>query len=404
LAVAVAVTHTAAFAGDPQKAEQLFHEGRDAVARGEYAVGCRKFVESESAEPRVGTLINLARCEESSGHSAKARQYWQQATDLARALGDPRADFTSQELARIDGSVPRLTIRLHGGAPPDSDVRRDGVEFGHASLGVALPLERGSHTIEVSAPGHEPRRFVVQLDEGQSLDVVVAPGPLVEEARLHADDGDEAALAHPNGSGPGVLRPVAYVAAGLGVVALGVGAAYGVSALSSASAAAGHCDGAYCDAPGTAARRDEASSANAATLAFASGIALVTAGAALRVLTPSADEAPRVRRNLAYVVGALGLVSTVTGALLGVHAIAANDEAGDGCNAANVCDHQGAAARRDAIDAGNTSTTLLVAGGALLAGGAVLWATAPRAESTPATSLVLMPSTGGAAVGVTGRW
>jgi hypothetical protein len=380
LAVAglVGVSRTA-LARDPQRAADLFNEGRQAMASGAHELACQKFAESQSEDPREGTLINLALCEESLGKLAVARQYWQQASDLARAIGDSRVEYDEAQFARIDGRVPRLTIRLDGAAPPETSVTRDGIEFGPGSLGVPLPVDAGRHLVRATAQRRQPREFEIELHEGEASVLAVAPGPPLETPGTAAPAAGPA-LPADRGSAH-LLRPLIYSAGGLGIVGLVVGSVFGVRALDAAGSASGHCIGDVCDPVGAAARRDELSNGNAATIAFASGGGLVAAASLLWALTPSPSEAKHRRRNVAYVVGAAGLVSTVLGGVLGVHAIQAQRQAGAGCSG-NLCDSEGAAARRDAIRSGDAATAFLGAGGALLAGAITLWATDPRAESS----------------------
>lgn len=126
---------------------------------------------------------------------------------------------------------------------------------------------------------------------------------------------------------------------------------------------------------------------------------------ALVVLPPSATiereppaEEPRpfwsTQRTLAVVAGAAGVVGVGIGTAFGVVSMGKGSDAeADGhCDAANVCDDVGLGLRRDAISAGNVSTIAFVAGGVLLAGGAVLWFTAPKASST---RVGLAPRAGG---------
>jgi hypothetical protein len=166
---------------------------------------------------------------------------------------------------------------------------------------------------------------------------------------------------------------------------------FGVRALDASGGAAGHCDGDYCDAAGASARRDEASAANVASIALLSGALLVTAGGALRVLSPSPEEARHVRRRLSYLSLGAGGVALAVGALFGVRAIAAGRDAAAGC-VGDLCGHQGAAARRDEIGAGDASTAAFVVGGVLAAAGVVLWATEPRHTSPASSALVVTPA------------
>lgn len=391
-------------AHDPERAAALFKEGRDALEKGDFETACGRFAESESMDPRVGTLINLALCEEQRHKLATAHRYWQQATDLARGTADPRGDYCAGQLARLAPRVPRLTIRLDGAAPPDTVVTRDGIDLGASSLGLLLPVEVGPHRIVARAQGHTERGYDVEVPEGESMEVVVAPGPLAGPSPATPSQTTTAATTSSETTDVTAYRPCAWVAGGLGLAGLAVGTFFGVRAVQSGSDASSHCNGDVCDAAGTSSRHDEQVFGNVATVALVSGATLVTAGAAIRVLTPSPDERPYVRRNLAYVVGAAGLVGVGVGAVMGARAMADMSAASSGCNG-NVCDHAGAADRRDAIAAGDASTIAFVTGGVLLAGGAALWLTRPRGDSGGA-SVGLAPSftTSGASLRFQGEW
>jgi hypothetical protein len=58
-----------------------------------------------------------------------------------------------------------------------------------------------------------------------------------------------------------------------------------------------------------------------------------------------------------------------------------------------VCDHKGAAARREEISAGDASTVAFLTAGVLVAGGAALWWAAPRGTPKPA-ALRVVPALG----------
>jgi hypothetical protein len=380
LAVAILFAAATAHARDPQRGAELFKEGREALASGDYALACRKFAESASADPRVGTFINLAQCEEKLGRLAASRQFWQQAVDLARGLGDERGGYAGEEFARIDARVPRLTVRLEASAPPDTVVRRDGVELTRSSLGIALPAELGAHKILVRAVGREPRDYDVDLREGERREIDVDVGPLVEPGA--EPEPAPPPPPPPAPRAPGVLRPAAYVVGGIGAASLATGVVFAVLAKSAQSDATPHCDGDVCDAAGRTARLDEITRANVATIALVSGATLLAGGVALRVASPSPGEEPYVRRNLGFVALGAGAVALGAGAVLGLHALSAKGDADAGCNG-DVCDHKGAAARREEIAAGNASTIAFVVGGALAATGAVLWLTSPRVTVAP---------------------
>jgi hypothetical protein len=177
-----AASPAAAQTRDPAAATVLFEQGRAAIQAGDWAAACPKLEESHRLDPRVGTLLNLADCEEHIHKLAAARTYWQQAVDLAGSLGDARADLARQRLTALDPRVPRLSVLLADGSPPDAEVLRDGVKLGAASLGVSLPIDPGDHEIVVRAPGYEDGRATVSLAESEKKEISVSPGPKLPEA------------------------------------------------------------------------------------------------------------------------------------------------------------------------------------------------------------------------------
>jgi hypothetical protein len=85
------------------------------------------------------------------------------------------------------------------------------------------------------------------------------------------------------------------------------------------------------------------------------------------------------QRPVGIAAMATGAVGVGAGAILGGLAIAQRNKsnADNHCDARNTCDPEGLALRNQAVDLGNASTASLVAGAAVLAGGVVLFVTAP---------------------------
>jgi hypothetical protein len=57
---------------DPAAAEALFQQGKAALDRGDLDVACGKLRESHRLDPAVGTLFNVADCEERRGKTGTA--------------------------------------------------------------------------------------------------------------------------------------------------------------------------------------------------------------------------------------------------------------------------------------------------------------------------------------------
>jgi hypothetical protein len=158
---------------DPAAAEELFRAGREAMKSGDLAVACDNFRESYRLDPTVGTVLNLAICEERLGRLASAWHRYRQVIEMLRP-SDERLVLARQSLAALEPRIPRLTNRLARGAPTGTRVFRDTIELTRASLGVPLPVDPGEHEIIARAEGRQPRRYRVTLSAGEHREVVVA--------------------------------------------------------------------------------------------------------------------------------------------------------------------------------------------------------------------------------------
>src|SRR6185436_19060304 len=104
---------------------------------------------------------------------------------------------------------------------------------------------------------------------------------------------------------------------------------------------------------------------------------------------PVRDAAPLHPRRVAGIaVGAAGLGGVVAGAALGIAALVEKNQS-DGagrCDATSHCTNAGADLRWASLRAGNWSTAMFIGGGVALAGGVVLFATAPAPVVSPVTA------------------
>jgi serine/threonine-protein kinase len=134
---------------------------------------------------------------------------------------------------------------------------------------------------------------------------------------------------------------------------------------------------------------------------------LAPAPAAQTPAAPGADTSPREsdgssRRGIGLVVGAVGLAGLVTGSIFGVVALSKDSASKTDCPS-SPCPNtpqgaQGLQENDSAKSAAGISTIALIAGGALVATGAVLYLTAPKAQSS--ASLRVTPLIGPSVAGV----
>lgn len=92
------------------------------------------------------------------------------------------------------------------------------------------------------------------------------------------------------------------------------------------------------------------------------------------------------QRVLALIAGGVGIVGVGAGTVFGLSSKAKHDEAERYCVGRNCTDARGEKAGEAAYRAGTLSTVFMAIGGAALAGGAVLWFTAPKREEAPAAA------------------
>lgn len=198
---------------DPAAAEALFQKGRGAMEREDFDAACQMFEESFSLDPAVGTVMNLAVCEEKRGRLARSWERWHQALDLLDE-DDERVSYAVIQMEAVEGRLAYLTIVAQMGAPPGLVFRRDDVVLGGASFGQELPMDPGKHVITVESPGHEPKRYTVALELGERKELAVTAGP--------PSDADGA------GADPNPRKTIGVAALGVGAVGLGLAITTGV--------------------------------------------------------------------------------------------------------------------------------------------------------------------------------
>jgi hypothetical protein len=292
LLATAAASPTSAQVKDTAAATELFEKGRSAMKQQDFATACAAFADSQRFDAKVGTLLNLADCEEHMSRFVSARAHWQQAADLAHAVGDARENVARQRFMALDPRVAKLSVRLAPSAPPGAMVRRDDVDLGAGSLGVALPADPGIHTIQVSAPGFADSTTTVRLGEGEVQDVVVSPG-----LKIPAPPPPPPPVADSGGQSSSSTRKViAVVAFGAGLAGGAVvGTYFGLNAkkANDASFANDGCNSANaCNTVGLAQRNQALLDGNISTIAFIAGGALAAAGFVLWITAPSPAAAP----------------------------------------------------------------------------------------------------------------
>jgi hypothetical protein len=181
LAAAIVLVWVAQAAADPQHddlATRLFDEGV-ALRDKDPKAACEKFRASLEANPQpIGTILNVARCDESDGNIASAVRRYVEARDRAHEANLTTANKASEaekaameRLAELEHDVPHLSISLTDQLP-EVRVLVDKRLIDPAGL-TNVAVDPGERVVEVSAPGRVTYRTTValKLRERQQLTV-----------------------------------------------------------------------------------------------------------------------------------------------------------------------------------------------------------------------------------------
>ena len=279
--------------GETTQAEALFNSGKDAMARGELTVACARFSDSLKLDPAVGTLLNLAACEEKSGKLATALEHFTTARSQL-PKDDFRIGFTNERIAALTPRVAHVTLRLAPPAPPGTKVLRDGIEVPPAAWNTAMAIDPGAHTIEAESTTHAASRMEITLREGEAMSIDLR----AELAKPSARPAGEPAGSGAPGTGTSQAeapRPqetsrsntLAFVATGVGAVGLIAGTITGLMTVGAASTYKDHCHGGQCDPDGLSAASTGQTTQVISPIAFGVGVVGVALGAYLFLRSPS---------------------------------------------------------------------------------------------------------------------
>jgi hypothetical protein len=281
----------------------LFNEGVALFNKGDFESACPKLEASLKAYPGIGTRGKLAECYEKLGRYASAYAAYREVAQLATMTGDPAREQVASERAKsLEPKLSYVTVTVvPANDVPGLVVKRNGREVERAKLGSAEPVDAGSVAFDVSAPGRKPFNGKVTVTQGQAARFEVPALALEGAAPLPPPvattpppspspvSGDDSTALY--GDRPSWQRPLGLVLLGAGVVGMGVGGFFGLSAKTKYNDAfdGGGCDRATktCDAPGQAAVDDARSKATLSTILFGAGGGLVVVGAIVLLTAPS---------------------------------------------------------------------------------------------------------------------
>jgi hypothetical protein len=281
---------------DEGRAETLFNAAKQLRDGGQLAEACPMFAESKRLAPGIGVTLHLGDCYERMGRTASAWTQYREAETLARQKGDDkRADVAHGRAHAVESKMGRLTMTAAASAHDGWQVQLDGNSVPPQMLNAAVAVDPIDHTVTVSAPGKPQRTLKVHLD-ASTLAATVS----IEESDQGGAGGAAAVPAAPAGAGANELasteaapldssattshgwstRTWGEIAlGGIGVVGLGLGAAFLVKKNQSMS------NGNACDAPTV-----DKQAATASEIAFTVGGVALASAVVLYLTTPGSQS------------------------------------------------------------------------------------------------------------------
>ncbi len=290
---AIALHTSTAFAADPaalspstkEQVLTLYNQGKELLDAGKTAEACQAFESAKRLDfTAINLILRLGDCYERLGRTASAYSQYQQAASLAAAAKDARRITAEERVAAVEPHLARLVVALAPGSV-GVNVRRNGEIVASDALGKPAPVDPGRYTFEATATGKKAWTTTREIVAGSTIAVDVPALEVVASALPIAPPSPE--------SSP--RRAIGVALGGVGLVGLGVGAAFGVKALLnlSASKANGHCDAAsFCDDVGFQLRRDAQDAGTISTITLALGAGAAVAGVVLWITAPSSAKAP----------------------------------------------------------------------------------------------------------------
>jgi len=314
-------------------AEALFDEGKQLLSQGQFESACRRFEQSQEIDPGVGTLLYLGDCYERSGRLASAWAIYREAASAAAAAGQgERTRIADERARRLAPSLSKLVLLVpQDNRVPGFELLLDNRVLSPALFGVPFPVDAGQHELSARAPGRATWSNVIELKPNADyrnlqIPVLTVPGavatpydtPAQQNAAASgaasagaASAGNVAGAANapaaaPAGSAaadlslgappstagaPGPDRTASYIVGGAGVVAIGIGVAFGLRASDKEDESKAGCPSG-CITPEAADLNQQArTAATIANVSYAVGVAAIATGAYLFFTAGSGSEA-----------------------------------------------------------------------------------------------------------------
>jgi hypothetical protein len=311
------IAHADPSTSDKVIAESLFAEGKRAMAAGHNEDACDKFAASYSMVNKLGTLLNLATCNESVGKTASAWIEFKEARAMADAAGQTdRANLAREAVARMEPKLSHIRVTWETGDRVEgATITLGDTSIPLSAVGTAIVFDPGTYQMKVLIPNRGTRYIAVTIPGGSTVNVqipsdqpsptyiakqpalppMLTPNPPPPSERLTPPPIDH--------SKTSPWKVAGYVGVIGGGAALAGGLIAGVVAMGQKSHVNQDCNGLSCSQAGFDAVQSGRSAANVSTALILAGSAIAASGAMILLL----DRSGRTRVGGSWLPGYAGI-------------------------------------------------------------------------------------------------
>lgn len=297
-------------AADIASARKIGFEGMKLAEKGDCGAAIDKLARAEKLFHAPTTLERLGECQVQVGKVVEGTENLGRVAREELAPGAPAAFVAAKARARkqLAAATPKLAhAKISVRAPADAavSIAVDGSPVNAANVGEERVLDPGAHLVEASAPGYLKASTSITLREGGKEDVtltLIVDPEAARAARQAAAAASSAPSSSSSGAGgeakppaaeqPGPNRTLAYVVLGAGVVGVGLGSVFGLTALSKKNDLSKACPNSTCHTSQQSELDSAKTSGTISTIAFAAGGAALILGGVLFFTAGSGSAAP----------------------------------------------------------------------------------------------------------------
>jgi hypothetical protein len=314
-------------AADVASARKLGFEGITLADKGNCAAAVDKLARAEKLFHAPTTLGRLGECQVQLGKVVEGSENLGRVAREDLASNAPAVFVAAKARAKkaLAAATPKLAhAKIIVKAPQgvSVSVAVDSVPVPAANVGEDRALDPGPHLVEASAPGYVTASTAINLREGGTEEVTLT---LVADPNAAKAAAPVSAPTAPVATTPAPVEPaaerspnrtLAYVVLGVGVVGVGVGTVFGLTALSKKNDLANECPNNAC----RMSQQDNLDSAKTAgtisTIAFGVGAAALIVGGVLfftakpSSTTATLDPTPKLVARPYFDVSSAGVVGS----------------------------------------------------------------------------------------------